>query len=551
MDDGNRNNGMDNITSDSVQSSIKIDPQSGAHAVAARIEPITEHTNHEYDKSIDVVCDNNNSTDRDDNKLGTGVNEKDVSPSSKCVASVTSVAEIDDKNNGLNEKEGLSSCKSVACVASVADNDATSVGLPEIPCAWCDYKHTIEFDLGNHLLANHRGELMKMPVGNGSMEIRIDYAIQQTKRMIARSTTMTRMLNLMTMNNSISHSEIISGNVDFILSHFQEPMFPRKIMTKRLGHQKEVFSKQEALKYFESSDYKDCRINAYPSFTNYQGITRVAPSFVMIDLDLRDFGNSRDNLDRGQNKILKRINALTRGYSTVLWTGNGYHIYQPMEGFILEEEERFARLRELDGKDLTSKFIHFAEEYLTNKKEDPLHNPTVNSCLVRVPGTINSKCAQEVKIIQRWDGQKPPINYLLRCFRVWLINEKMQRKLIDSKRAQTQTANPTIIPWIEKLLQIPLDDHRKFVVWRIQSPYLINIRKYSVEEASNLIKNWLDKCNQLKSLDFNPNYMIKYNINSAKRNGYLPISLEKLRIENTYLYNMLAKSKVNNKLTYS
>jgi Primase X len=353
------------------------------------------------------------------------------------------------------------------------------------------------------------------------------------------------------MNNSISHSEIISGNVDFILSHFQEPMFPRKIMTKRLGHQKEVFSKQEALKYFESSDYKDCRINAYPSFTNYQGITRVAPSFVMIDLDLRDFGNSRDNLDRGQNKILKRINALTRGYSTVLWTGNGYHIYQPMEGFILEEEERFARLRELDGKDLTSKFIHFAEEYLTNKKEDPQHNPTVNSCLVRVPGTINSKCAQEVKIIQRWDGQKPPINYLLRYFRVWLINEKMQRKLIDSKRAQTQTANPTIIPWIEKLLQIPLDDHRKFVVWRIQSPYLINIRKYSVEEASNLIKNWLDKCNQLKSLDFNPNYMIKYNINSAKRNGYLPISLEKLRIENTYLYNMLAKSKVNNKLTYS
>ena len=127
----------------------------------------------------------------------------------------------------------------------------------------------------------------------------------------------------------------------------------------------------------------------------------------------------------------------------------------------------------------------------------------------------------------------------------------MQRKLIDSKRAQTQTANPTIIPWIEKLLQTPLDDYRKFVVWRILSPYLINIRKYSVEEASNLIKNWLDKCNQLKSLDFNPNYMIKYNINSAKRNGYLPISLEKLRIENTYLYNMLAKSKVNNKLTYS
>ena len=41
-----------------------------------------------------------------------------------------------------------------------------------------------------------------------------------------------------------------------------------------------------------------------------------------------------------------------------------------------------------DGKDLTSKFIEFAEEYLTNKKGDPQHNPTVSSCLVRVPGTV-------------------------------------------------------------------------------------------------------------------------------------------------------------------
>ncbi|MGB0027066.1 MAG: hypothetical protein WBP64_09520, partial [Nitrososphaeraceae archaeon] len=142
-------------------------------------------------------------------------------------------------------------------------------------------------------------------------------------------------------------------------------------MTKRLGHQKEVFSKQEALNYFESSNYEDCRINAYPPFTNYQGINRVAPSFVMIDLDLRDFDNSRDKLDRGLNKILRRISQVVHGYPTVLWTGNGYHIYQPMNGFILEDEERFARLSEPGGKDLTSKFMQFAEEFLTNKKGDP------------------------------------------------------------------------------------------------------------------------------------------------------------------------------------
>jgi hypothetical protein len=34
-------------------------------------------------------------------------------------------------------------------------------------------------------------------------------------------------------------------------------------------------------------------------------INRVAPSFVMIDLDFRDFDNLKDKLDRGLNKTLK------------------------------------------------------------------------------------------------------------------------------------------------------------------------------------------------------------------------------------------------------
>ncbi len=165
-------------------------------------------------------------------------------------------------------------------------------------------------------------------------------------------------------------------------------------MTKRLGYQIEVHSKHELLNCLEESNYEDCRINAYPSFTNYHGINRVAPSFIMIDLDLRDFANGRGKLDRGLKRILRRIDTLMHGHPSVLWTGNGYHIYQPMDGFVLEEEERFARLADPAGKDLTSRFMQFAEDFLTNKKGDPQHNPTVNSCLVRIPGTINSKCGQ-------------------------------------------------------------------------------------------------------------------------------------------------------------
>ena len=109
---------------------------------------------------------------------------------------------------------------------------------------------------------------------------------------------------IMTTNDQSLQSQVVSENVDFLLSHFQEPLFPRKIMTKRLGYQIEVHSKHELLNCLEESNYEDCRINAYPSFTNYHGINRVAPSFIMIDLDLRDFANGRGSLDRGLKRIL-------------------------------------------------------------------------------------------------------------------------------------------------------------------------------------------------------------------------------------------------------
>ena len=40
--------------------------------------------------------------------------------------------------------------------------------------------------------------------------------------------------------------------------------------------------------------------------------------------------------------------------------------------------------------------MQFAEDYFTNKKSDPQHRPSVRSCLIRIPGTINSKYNQEV-----------------------------------------------------------------------------------------------------------------------------------------------------------
>jgi len=63
----------------------------------------------------------------------------------------------------------------------------------------------------------------------------------------------------------------------------------------------------------------------------------------------------------------------------------------------------------------------------------------------------------------------------------------------------------------------------------------------------SIVREWLDTCRRLRQSDFSPNYLIKNKINSAVRGGFLPINLEKLKIENSYLDNVLVdKTRIPN-----
>jgi hypothetical protein len=372
-------------------------------------------------------------------------------------------------------------------------------------------------------------------------------------------------------NDCNSYYDIIENGFDFILSHLQEPLFPRKIMTKDLGYQVEVIDKQKALDYFKSSRYEDCRINAYPPLTNYHGINITPISFIMVDLDLKDFGDLKKEklLEKALNKASDKIKEIIGGNPTVLWTGNGYHIYQPVDGILLEEYETFCEFTKyyLD-KDLTSLFIQFAEEYFTDNTSDRLHNPTVKSCLLRIPGGLNSKCLvkeqeAKVKVRQKWDGKRPSIQPLLRDFRRWLIQKRVddieELKKQEKKKpntfhtvvtSQSQEYNNSNIKnainkikWIEKgILENPLPDYRKYIIWRILCPYLLNIKKLPKEESYSIIKDWLDKCDRLEKLNFNAKLKIKEGLKGASK-GYYPISLEKLKSENKELFDLLDTSK--------
>jgi hypothetical protein len=340
------------------------------------------------------------------------------------------------------------------------------------------------------------------------------------------------------------------NGIDFILNHLKEPLFPRTISTYTSeGKQFEVFSKEEMIKAFEQSDFLDCRVNAYPSYTEYKGINRQAPNFIFIDLDKYSFETERTHRLALTNTLRNIKEKLSEAYPTVLWSGNGYHIYQPIEAFVLEEEEIFSS-NEFDEP--SKAFLRFAEQYLSNNKSDPSHNPSFKSCMIRIPGSFNFKCIlkgedPEVRIIQRWDGHRPKINLLLGTFHAYLVDQKKKiRELqiqneIKQRYLTKNTDLParTLIPWIELLLETPIEDYRKNAVSLILGPYLINIRKLSNDDAFNIIKDWLNRCDSIKRLDSNFNYRIKYALENSIKNGYLPMKFETLKEKNRALYDRL------------
>ena len=133
----------------------------------------------------------------------------------------------------------------------------------------------------------------------------------------------------------------IETGLDFIINHFDPTVlyFPRTIMTKKLEYQKEVFSKEEALQYFNQSDFTDCRINSYRYSSSYNTRYQCSPDFIFIDLDKNDFKTER-SFELALSITLKNIKEKLNGYPTILFTGGGYHIYQPIDcSFILLEKD--------------------------------------------------------------------------------------------------------------------------------------------------------------------------------------------------------------------
>lgn len=97
----------------------------------------------------------------------------------------------------------------------------------------------------------------------------------------------------------------------------------------------------------------------------------------MIDLD-REIFNTQKAVEIALSRTLKKIEKFnsTEIQPTVIWSGNGYHIYLVLDAFVLETEDIFNNSR--FGQQPSQKFLRFAEHFLPNGKCDSQHNKTIS-----------------------------------------------------------------------------------------------------------------------------------------------------------------------------
>ena len=95
------------------------------------------------------------------------------------------------------------------------------------------------------------------------------------------------------------------------------------------------------------------------------------------------------------------------------------------------------------------------------------------------------------------------------------------------------------IAWIDRLMQIPLEDYRKNAVSLILAPYLINIRKISPDQSNQSLIEWLERCNAVRRLDFRPRQRVKDSIKTAMKVKIPPLRLKTLRSRNPELHRMI------------
>jgi hypothetical protein len=100
------------------------------------------------------------------------------------------------------------------------------------------------------------------------------------------------------------------------------------------------------------------------------------------------------------------------------------------------------------------------------------------------------------------------------------------------------------IPWIEKLLQTPIDDYSKHARDLILVPYLV-VRKgmTEVEQVSDIVVHWADRCAELRRLDPSRRefaHKVRSRTRKVMHDRISQMKLATLKVKNPDLYKKLS-----------
>ena len=313
----------------------------------------------------------------------------------------------------------------------------------------------------------------------------------------------------------------IQYGLDYLLNHF-ESSFPRTISTLETENkQVQVYSKEEALEFFIKSNLIDCRISAF----GLSEIEQEKPNLIFVDLDDKS----------ALNETLALFHKEINGIPLVISTGNGYAVIQPIDIISFTN----TTLKQKPIFDIPKKFLQFAERYLSNSKCDSANHPSLRSCMIRIPYSYNKKSLlsgkskEESKVVihSEWNGARPNIQNLP------FLRHLQKLEIQQKKRQNRNFTNQGQIGYIEKILQNKIThDGKKRILDQILSPYLINIKKLTLEECEKILTVYFG--NTI------PKSRIIYKLNDVYKKGILPYSLKNMQDTDRELYDIISNSGV-------
>jgi hypothetical protein len=373
--------------------------------------------------------------------------------------------------------------------------------------------------------------------------------------------TSTTTFNLPSITSKQFEMEVMEG-LKYILTHTDD-LLPRMISTHATGGaQRPVKNLAEAVVWFKASYYLDCRISAYPKYTDdYISRTGIAPTVLLADIDREHFGTTEE-FESVTAKTYSNFHTIVGSRPTQLWTGGGRHFVIRQQVPVFEKWNRFSKFDQPSRK-----FLQFEEQLLTDGKADQSHwkSASFNNYMLRVPSTLNSDCVQfddkgrimhipydaRVRVEKYWDEITPIVgrtilmqyyNYLQFSKIKELQEQRVRRRMYGRAMKKECIINLHGYDYIDRLLDKPIGNFRKMCIWKIFVPYFVNVKRLSHSEAFDKTRAWLDECNSISRLNFDSKCKINYALKNV--GTFFPPRQDRLTDTDKLFYERLKKEGI-------